>query len=132
VACANSFSQVDYVENATGWYSNVTSYDSRIPQYVIDVFESGLSEMNNSVSSIRDIQARTYSWGVINDIGFRPDDNGTYPVESYRQISTMITNNEVLLVEGLIVDMVNGGIGFRNHSAPPVTPFGSTWSEDIL
>ncbi|KAF3402651.1 hypothetical protein DPV78_004825 [Talaromyces pinophilus] len=119
-ACANSFSQVDFVENATGWYSNVTSYDSRIPQYVIDVFESGLSEMNNSVSSICDIQARTYSWGVINDIGFQPDDNGTYPVESYRQISTMITNNEVLLVEGLMVDMVNGGIGFRNHSAPPI------------
>lgn len=132
VACPNSFSQVDYVENATGWYSNVTSYDSRIPQYVIDVFESGLSEMNNSVSSIFDIQARTYTWGVINDIGFQPDDNGTYPVESYRQISTMITANEVLLVEGLIVDMVNGGIGFRNHSAPPVTPYGSTWSEDIL
>ncbi|PCH04113.1 Hypothetical protein PENO1_028930 [Penicillium occitanis (nom. inval.)] len=61
VACANSFSQVEFVENATGWYSNVTSYDSRIPQYVIDVFESGLSEMNNSVSSICDIQAKTYS-----------------------------------------------------------------------
>lgn len=132
VACPNSFSQVSYVENATGWYSDVTSYDSRVPQYVIDAFESGLSEMNESVSSIFDIQSRSYTWGTINDLGFQPDNNASYPVEFYRQISTMVTENKVLLVEGLIVDMVNGGIGFRNHSAPPVTPYGSVWSEDIL
>lgn len=28
--------------------------------------------------------------------------------------------------------MKNGGIGFRNHSAPAFRPYGSTWTEDLL
>ncbi|KAL2839511.1 hypothetical protein BJY01DRAFT_250465 [Aspergillus pseudoustus] len=28
--------------------------------------------------------------------------------------------------------MKNGGVGFRNHSAPRLTNYGSTWSEDLL
>lgn len=28
--------------------------------------------------------------------------------------------------------MKSGGVGFRNHSAPPFQPFGSTWTEDVL
>lgn len=134
VECPNSFSNVTTVINDTGEYSWTYSYDSRVPQYVMDAFESGLATMNRSVSSIFDIQPRSYTWGEINNSpdGIQPDNNSSYPVSSFRQISTMTTENKFLAIEGLIVDMVNGGIGFRNHSAPPVTPFGSTWSEDLL
>lgn len=31
-----------------------------------------------------------------------------------------------------MVDMKNGGIGFRNHSAPVWQPYGSVWTEDLL
>jgi hypothetical protein len=41
-------------------------------------------------------------------------------------------DDNILLVEGLIVDTRDGGIGFRNHSAPPPREYASTWSEDIL
>jgi hypothetical protein len=136
-ACPNSSNNITKVfENATGeyWHSESDWYDTHVPQHVIDLFESGLSTLNRSVSSIFDIQWRSYTWSEIND---NPDplpiDNGTaYPVGSFRQISSLILNNAVLLVEGLIVDMVNGGIGFRNHSAPRLQPYGSTWTEDIL
>lgn len=36
------------------------------------------------------------------------------------------------MIEGLVVDAKNGGVGFRNHSAPPLTAYGSTWTEDLL
>lgn len=32
----------------------------------------------------------------------------------------------------MIVDTVLGGIGFRNHTIPPPTAYGTTWIEDIL
>jgi len=90
--------------------------------------------MNKSVSSIFDIQWRSYTWSEMNgNAGALAVDNGTaYPVGSFRMISSLLLNDAIMLAEGLIVDMKNGGIGFRNHSAPPSQPYGSTWSEDIL
>ena len=134
VACPNSRSNITDFSNATGEYWRGDWYDSHIPQYVIDLFESGLSTMNKSVSSIFDIQWRYYTWLQMNgNAGALAVDNGTaYPVGSFRMISSLLLNDAIMLAEGLIVDMKNGGIGFRNHSAPPSQPYGSTWSEDIL
>jgi hypothetical protein len=134
VGCPNSPSNITDFSNATGEYWQADWYDSHVPQYVVDLFESGLSTMNKSVSSIFDIQWRSYTWSKVNDnAGALLVDNGSaYPVGSFRMASSLLLNDAILLVEGLIVDMKNGGIGFRNHSAPPSQPYGSTWSEDIL
>jgi len=125
---------VTQFSNATGEYIRTEYYDSHVPQYVIDVFESGLSTMAKSVSSIFDIQSRSYTWSQINNNpnGVAPDNGTAYPVSSFRQISSLLLDDAIVVVEGLIVDMKNGGIGFRNHSAPPLQQYGSTWSEDIL
>lgn len=134
VACPNSFSNVTRFSNSTGEYFHVEKYDTRVPQYVIDAFQSGLSAFNKSVSSIFDIQSRYYSWSPESRSpdGLRPDNGSSYPTSGFRPIESVILKDKVTLVEGLVVDMVNGGIGFRNHSAPPVDGFGSEWSEDIL
>ncbi|KAL1992981.1 hypothetical protein VTN49DRAFT_3738 [Thermomyces lanuginosus] len=134
VECPNSFSNVTNFFNETGEYIQVSNYNSHVPQYVIDAFQSGLEHMEDSVSSIFDIQSRSYSWQLINDHpGAAVPDNGqTYPVDDFRMISSNILADDYLAIEGLVIDMKNGGIGFRNHSAPPQTPYGSTWSEDLL
>jgi hypothetical protein len=134
VPCPNSFTQETLSENPDGAAYDVQYYDSAVPQYVVDVFESGLATMAKSVSSIFDIQSRSYTWSVINDNvnATAPDNGASYPLAAFRQISTLVLEDDYVLVEGLIVDMTSGAIGFRNHSAPPVTPFGSVWSEDIL
>ncbi|RJE25969.1 hypothetical protein PHISCL_01654 [Aspergillus sclerotialis] len=134
VACPNSFSNVTTFSNATGDYYHVENYDTRVPQYVIHAFQSGLSAFNKSVSSVFDIQSRYYSWSrkTKSPDPLRPDNGSSYPTSGFRPIESIILKDKVTLVEGLIVDMVNGGIGFRNHSAPPVKGFGSEWSEDIL
>lgn len=132
--CPNSFSNVTTFSNESGDYFEIHHYDTRVPQYVIDVFQSGLKNMESSVSSIFVIQVRSHSWeSVDNKPGATAPDNGQpYPVDSFRMISSKILADDYLAVEGLVVDMKNGGIGFRNHSAPPWTPYGSTWSEDLL
>lgn len=61
-----------------------------------------------------------------------PSYNEQYPIGMYRQISTLILEDSYQVIEGLVVDMTNGGVGFRNHSAPLLTTYGSTWTEDLL
>lgn len=134
VACPNSFSNVTYFSNATADYYDIGRYDSGVPRHVVDAFQSGLSAFNKSVSSIFNIQGRYYSWSrESNGLDTSKPDNGTsYVVTDFRPIQSLALENKITLVEGLVVDMVNGGVGFRNHSAPPVVGYGSEWSEDIL
>jgi hypothetical protein len=103
-------------------------YDNRIPQNVTDAFTSGIAENNRTISSVFDIQWRTYGKTTDNDIGL----NQTYLVGSYRTMRSMILDDAIEPVEGLIVDTQNGAIGFRNHTVPPSSKYGATWSEDIL
>jgi hypothetical protein len=112
-------------------------YDTRVPQNVVDVFQSGAAEIGDSVSSSFDIEYRSYVKAVIDDVKRKTTgpmiDNGTArTVGTYQPLSNLVLNDDILAVEGLIVDMKNGGIGFRNHSAPTLSKYGSTWDEDLL
>ncbi|KAF3935173.1 hypothetical protein ABW20_dc0108136 [Dactylellina cionopaga] len=128
VICPNSSGNLTTTGNFS---STITvegdSYDSRIPQYVIDVFQSGLATMGASASSIFDIQWRFYTKTPVNDSpNTIPIDNSTaYTAGSFRQITSYILSDAIVPIEGLIVDMKRGGVGFRNHSAPKWRPYGS-------
>ena len=131
--CPNSYNNVSAERNDEGWVSEGEWLDSRVPQYVVDTFQSGLETMADSVSSFFDIQWRSYTREQIDFNTSIPTDNfTTYPVGSFSQVESLALIDEIRVVEGLIVDMINGGIGFRNHSAPPWHEHGSSWSEDIL
>ena len=47
-------------------------------------------------------------------------------------MDSKVLDSAIEPVEGLIVNTVQGGIGFRNHTFPPGFQFGATWEEDIL
>ncbi len=103
-------------------------YDSRIPQEKIDLFQSGLEEQMQTVSSFFDIQYR-----VVNKQQDPDVNNGTlYNVGSFRQVDTLVLNDAVEAVEGLIVNTADKGIAFRNHTLPSGIPLGATWEEDLL
>ena len=40
-------------------------------------------------------------------------------------------HNTTEALEGIIVDTVNGGLGYRNHTLPENLPLGGRWSEEI-
>lgn len=110
--------------------TQLENYHTDIPQNVIDAFQSGLANLSPTVSSIWDIQWRSY--GVTTDTGNSNSTGLTYLIPSYRQLQTMALDNKIQPVEGLIVDTKNGGIGLRNHTLPPSLSYGSSWSEDLL
>ncbi|EAU35445.1 predicted protein [Aspergillus terreus NIH2624] len=103
-------------------------YNVTIPQNVTDVFDSGRAGLDSSVSSIWDIQWRSYthrSEEVYN--------NGSRRVQgSYRPIQQVFLEEDYVVVEGLVVDGKRGGIGFRNHTVPTAPGHGVTWEEDLL
>lgn len=103
-------------------------YDTTIPQNLTEIFQSGLENMDKTVSSIFDIEYRSYEHIVDQDMN-----NGSrYLVGAFRQIETLALKDDIRPVEGLIVDTKTGGIGFRNHTIPEPLTYGSKWSEDLL
>jgi hypothetical protein len=110
--------------------------DFSIPDETISLFNSGLSAGSNTISSIGDIQWRSWSWEQVNNRTEPSPDyhrfNKPYPVGVAQQIGIMAMNDKYEVIEGLVVDTKDGGIGFRNHSVPPLSPYGSTWAEDLL
>ncbi|PGH13524.1 hypothetical protein AJ80_06274 [Polytolypa hystricis UAMH7299] len=103
-------------------------YDIRIPKNVSEAFQSGLDDLPRTVSSFFNIEWRNYGIRSDNDTN-----NGTrYLTGNYRHLETLLLNDAFDIVEGLVVDTKNGGIGFRHHTTPSPLPYGSKWLEDLL
>ncbi|KIX05251.1 uncharacterized protein Z518_06123 [Rhinocladiella mackenziei CBS 650.93] len=119
------------VIDADEYYGNATivndDYDRRIPEVLVRLYQSGLHQQPRSVSSYFDIQARQYQYENQYSI-----DNQTYLVDSFRPMGSMVLDDSISLIDGLVVDMRNGGVGFRKHTAPSGLRYGAEWDEDIL
>jgi hypothetical protein len=129
VVCPGSDTIISYSNNATTNTADLPNgYDTRIPKHLTDLFQSGLTSQPQTMSSIFDIEWRTYTFDQDPNI-----DNGEmYLVNSFRQLTSLILNNAIEPVEGLIVDTQAGGVGFRNHTIPSGVELGATWTEDLL
>ena len=53
-------------------------------------------------------------------------------VGNVQLFETFLLDDQYRVIEGLIVDTINGGIGFRNHTLPTELELGAEWTEDIL
>lgn len=103
-------------------------YNTTVPQIVRDIYSSGTAHEKTTVSNYFDIEWR--QWGVVQS---NYKDNGSSSlVADYRPINSLILNDAIIPVEGLVVDMINGGVGFRNHTLPKGQKHGATWTEDLL
>ncbi|KAL4883983.1 hypothetical protein BJY04DRAFT_215865 [Aspergillus karnatakaensis] len=123
-------------------FDNATDIvDLRIPGNVSDVFTSGTA--GKTIASLFDIQYRSYlfdSSAYTEESNFTYDDMDTLPIQnntvytsgSIVALQSFATNNRVELVEGLVVDTISGGVGFRNHTIPADIGLGVEWQEEIL
>lgn len=102
-------------------------YTTKIPQITMDIYSSGTVQ-NTTISNFFDIQWRRYYTASAPMY----DNGSAYLVSEFRNMQSLVMNGEVQLVEGLVVDMVNGGVGFRNHTFPPGFQNAVTWTEDLL
>jgi hypothetical protein len=94
-------------------YSYPSGYDISIPKTILDIYSSGVGN-DTTISNFFDIQWRQYKVGADRTENFNNGSN--YLVGAFRGMQALGLNNAVEPVEGLIVDTVNGGIGFRNRT----------------
>ena len=133
INCPGQYQGVYMNETEPGnWESVKTHPDSTInltiPENYTAMFSSATSNLGDTVSGLFDIQYRRWSltrWGI-QDYG-QPFVRG-----DSSWIQNLITQEKIVLVEGLVVDMRNNpGIGLRNHTVPMGLEHGGTWTEDL-
>jgi hypothetical protein len=113
VNCPGSSNNLTIFKNSTyGSVDTDTYYDISIPSNYMAFWSRGVSKFSRSVSSIFDIEYRTYA--IVTDTYNHFFNNGSsYLVGSFRTMTNVILNDAYEPVEGLIVDTKNGGVGFR-------------------
>ncbi|OCK73509.1 hypothetical protein K432DRAFT_430554 [Lepidopterella palustris CBS 459.81] len=124
---SDTVSIVTTYPNGTISYDYPYGVDLSIPKTVLDTYSSG-TDSETTVSNFFDIQWRRYT--TTNDDLY--NNGSSYLVGAFRNMESLLLRNTVEPVEGLVVDTVNGGIGFRNHTIPPGFQHGVTWKEDLL
>ena len=130
--CPGTSVNIQYSYNETSGIdsANITdgNYDMRIPEVLAKLYQSGLYDQEQTVSSFFDIQSRQYTYSTEAGV----EHGKSYVVDAYRQVTSLILDDDIEAVEGLIVDTKNGGIGFRNHTVPVGIQYGAEWKEDLL
>lgn len=126
VACPSSDTVV--IETSSNERELPDGYDLRVPQNLTEVFQSGLENLPTTVSSSFDIEWRSYNIESP-ESAVHPS---RYAVGAYRHIESLLLRDGYHIVEGLVVDNKNFGIGFRNHTTPSPLKYGAHWSEDLL
>ncbi|PWI64238.1 hypothetical protein PCL_11358 [Purpureocillium lilacinum] len=114
--------------NGTFHWKFPSGLQTTIPSVLRDIFSSGTAGQPTTISNFFDIEWRQLS--TTRDTLYN---NGTeYEIGLYRQLDSILLQDEYKVLEGLVVDNKIGGVGFRNHTVPTGLDRGATWKEDLL
>lgn len=102
------------------------SATSGIPSNTTEMFRSATDD--STVASTLDVQYR--SWMSYRSKYF--DNNEPYVRGRFKHIEMLLSQEQYVLVEGVIADTIAGGIGYRNHTVPRGLQHGGEWEEDVL
>lgn len=107
-------------------YSNSTVVNSTIPFTTLQPFTSRAH--GNTISSPMDIEYRNYHVESKKHI----DNDAANIRGNIQPFETFLLDDKYRLIEGLVIDAIDGGLGFRNHTVPVGLPLGADWEEDLL
>lgn len=103
-------------------------YDLNVPQNLIDLYSSGTSALGSTISNMFNIDWRTY-YTTSNQ---KLNNGSRYLVGSFRQLDSMLLNDAIEPIEGILVDTKAAQVGLRNHTLPVSFKHGAQWMEDLL
>jgi hypothetical protein len=108
-----------------------TRYKSYVVQSIVDTFGSGTRGHGDLRVNPFEIQFRQYMTFATDGKSALRSTNVT---GDFFMLDSVLFGDKLDLREGVIIDGINGGIGFRNHTVPvgPSTKFGATWTEELL
>jgi hypothetical protein len=111
------------------------------PDNLTEIFSSGSKGDRATVASPFDLQLRSYT--LVNNPDsesnlirtappFNIDQQRKRTAGEYQTYESLILADDFVIREGVVADMVNGGIGFRNHTIPTNPLQGVEWTEGLL
>ncbi|KAH8645940.1 hypothetical protein BGZ60DRAFT_501165 [Tricladium varicosporioides] len=105
-------------------------YENYIPTNITKCFRSGVGKIGDFRSNPFQIQYRKYFTST-SEANMTARFNTTGEAIS---IEDIVLLDKIDVREGLVIDLVNGGLGFRNHTVPtsPAMKRGASWTEDLL
>lgn len=136
--------------NESGTYihseDDSSSYISTaIPNNLTEIFSSGRQGNLSTVATPFDIEFRAYHLvqeqparksALLNSSSTRPDPQidrfAPRTVGEMQYGDMIIMADDFVVRDGIIADMKNGGIGFRNHTIPADVYGGTDWTEGLL
>ncbi|KAG0637145.1 hypothetical protein HOY80DRAFT_908241, partial [Tuber brumale] len=136
--CGRVLAGDSFFSNTSGLYQDSdASIGTNILQNITKIFTSATSGSGNLISGPFDVQHRVFSNPKHPDTtkasnGTSRNQPNVYTSGVAATLRSVILDDDFVLVEGLIVDAKNGGVGFRNHSAPMNLRYGGTWEESLL
>src|SRR3569833_2891687 len=105
-------------------------YPTALPPNITECFESGVSSLGDIRTSKQEIEFSRYQKQS------EPVGNLTYRNDTgvFQYINQVVLDPGNSVKEGIVIDSIRGGIGFRNHTVPtsPRMAYGATWTEDLL
>jgi hypothetical protein len=147
VSCPGNEDGYTFIRNGTTFSVTPDGHDgdradwisSKIATNITTVFDSISANQSTTIAGIFDIHYRSF---VNHNNSTRPADyenkrwfdaGRLRTLGRFRYFETFILNDNFDAIEGLIVSTKNNpGIGFRNHTLPPSSVTGYTWTERIL
>jgi hypothetical protein len=121
--------------------SNTTLFDAYVLPNITDCFASGFRSMGDLRTSPFEIQFRQYQTYSTEEESTdlrgdrdRAKNRVANTTGDFAMVEKLVLLDKIVVREGIIADLVNGGVGFRNHTVPttPRMRHGAQWTEDTL
>lgn len=134
-------------QNISGSYINWDSDDayisSVVPNNLSAIFSSGRNGDRSTVATPFDLEYRSYTLAsdekkqnsvLLNSTAVEPriDLYEKRCVGDMQYGDMLVLANDLVVRDGIVADMINGGLGFRNHTIPLDAHSGAEWSENLL
>lgn len=121
-------------EDDNAWISSI------VPSNLTEIFSSGSKGDRSLVAGAFDIEYRSFfqasdlpaMFGYDEHTKPNIDDGRKRTQATFRMYESLISEEQVRIVEGLVVNANVGGIGFRNHTVPINPEKRSEWTESLL
>lgn len=149
VSCPGQYEGFSTMQNDSGlylqWESNNSYISTVIPDNITLMFSSGREGDRATVATPFDLEYRSYiladdpkqrKSALLPDDEQPPDPQVDHyaprTVGQFQYGDMIILADDFVIRDGIIADMKNGGLGFRNHTIPATIGVGTDWTESLL
>ena len=116
VACPNSGNKITVTRNSTTISADTDAISVKIPANITDFFQSGPSELGQTVSSIFDLQWRKYTYNTEDILFIEPQTSCVDTNLTFEFTIPLNTTSSTEVKDLFLVD--NGGFTNLNHTFP--------------